>query len=441
MKPLKPKESLNKAFLKVKPNRSEIEDFKANLIQLIDTSTENAEQHEEFHKNLVSSFLNKTYYEGKHYINIHNRQDLVIHNDKAAKSSVGVIIEAKRPDNKTEMIRTDKLNVKAFQELLLYYLRERITHKNFEVRYLIATNISEWFIFDAQVFEKAFALNKKLVKQFEDFESGRLTGKSTDFFYKEIAEPFIAELDKEISFTHFDLKNYDKPLRNEDKKDDKKLIALYKLLSPEHLLKLPFANDSNSLDKKFYTELLHIIGLAETKDGGKKIIERNKAGERNSGSLLENAIIQLESLDKLSRLENRSQYGNTNDECLFNVGLELAITWINRILFLKLLEAQLIAYHKNDENYSFLNFDKISNYDDLNSLFFDVLAKKYSDRNEDVKQAFAHVPYLNSSLFEPNEMEHNTLFISNLRDNKTLGYFGLTMPVISVQMVPLYKIM
>jgi adenine-specific DNA-methyltransferase len=102
MKPLKPKESLNKAFLKIKPNRSDIEVFKANLIQLIDTSTENPEQHEEFHKNLVSSFLNKTYYDGKHYINIHNRQDLVIHNDKAAKSSVGVIIEAKRLDNKTE---------------------------------------------------------------------------------------------------------------------------------------------------------------------------------------------------------------------------------------------------------------------------------------------------------------------------------------------------
>ncbi|MFT6880693.1 MAG: adenine-specific DNA-methyltransferase [Arcticibacterium sp.] len=189
---------------------------------------------------------------------------------------------------------------------------------------------------------------------------------------------------------------------------------------------MPFANDSNSLDKKFYSELLHIIGLAETKDGGKKMIERNKVGERNSGSLLENAISRLDSGDKLSRLENRSQYGNTNDECLFNVGLELAITWINRILFLKLLEAQLIAYHKNDRAYSFINFDKINNYDHLNSLFFQVLAKKYDDRNEDVKQAFTHVPYLNSSLFEPNEIEHNTLFISNLRDNKTLPILSNT---------------
>ena len=58
-------------------------------------------------------------------------------------------------------------------------------------------------------------------------------------------------------------------MRNADKKDDNILIALYKLLSPEHLLKLPFVNDSNSLDKTFYAELLHIIGLTETKEGSK----------------------------------------------------------------------------------------------------------------------------------------------------------------------------
>jgi adenine-specific DNA-methyltransferase len=60
-------------------------------------------------------------------------------------------------------------------------------------------------------------------------------------------------------------------------------------------------------------------------------------------------------------------------EKLFNVGLELSITWINRILFLKLLEAQLITYHKGDKSYAFLSFDKIKDYDDLNSLFFQVL--------------------------------------------------------------------
>ena len=222
------------------------------------------------------------------------------------------------------------------------------------------------------------------------------------------------------------MRDYDKPLRNEDKKDDNKLIALFKLLSPEHLLKLPFANDSNSLDKKFYSELLHIIGLTETKDGGKKVIQRNKAGEQNSGSLLENAMTQLDTLDKVRRLENLGQYGETMDERLFNVGLELSITWVNRILFLKLLEAQLIAYHKGDESYSFLNFKIIKNYGDLNSLFFQVLAKKHHERNEEVKKEFAQVPYLNSSLFEPNELEHNTILISNLRDEKKLPILSNT---------------
>jgi adenine-specific DNA-methyltransferase len=86
-------------------------------------------------------------------------------------------------------------------------------------------------------------------------------------------------------------------------------------LSPEHLLKLPFTNDSNSLDKSFYSELLHIIGLTETKEGSKKLIERNKEGERNTGTILEDAIIQLDSLDKLSRLEKPNQFGihNRND--------------------------------------------------------------------------------------------------------------------------------
>ncbi|MDZ7650276.1 MAG: hypothetical protein U5K54_25825 [Cytophagales bacterium] len=60
--------------------------------------------------------------------------------------------------------------------------------------------------------------------------------------------------------------------RNDDPKDDLKLIDLFKILSPAHLLKQPFANDSNSLNTKFYSELLHIIGLEEKKDGGKKLI-------------------------------------------------------------------------------------------------------------------------------------------------------------------------
>jgi len=424
LKELKPRKALNKAFLKVKPNRTEIEGFKTNLIALLDRT--NDTESEEFHKNLVIDFLKKTYYDPNHFINTKGRNDLVIHNGNTAKSSVGVIIEAKKPTNKTEMITTKKLNTKAFQELVLYYLRERITHKNLEVKHLVATNINEWFIFDATLFDRLFAQNKNLVKQFTEFEGGRLADTKTDFFYKQIAEPFIADIATEIEFTYFNIQDYQKPLRNADKADDNSLIALFKLLSPEHLLKLPFTNDSNSLDKRFYSELLHIIGLTETKEGNKKLIERNKSGERHSGTILEDAIIQLDSLDKLSRLDKPNQFGSTIQERLFNVALELSITWINRILFLKLLEAQLINYHKGDKSYSFLNLDKIKNYDDLNSLFFQVLARKYSERNDDVKKTFEKVPYLNSSLFEPTDIEQVTLFISNLKDDKKIPIISTT---------------
>ncbi|HMO63460.1 MAG TPA: hypothetical protein PKA46_15360, partial [Ferruginibacter sp.] len=421
LKELKPRKALNKAFLKVKPNRTEIEGFKNNLITLLDRT--NDTESEEFHKNLVSDFLKKTYYDPNHFINTKGRNDLVIHNGQNANSTVGVILEAKKPTNKSEMITTKKMNAKAFQELVLYYLRERITHKNLEVKHLVATNINEWFIFDEHLFERLFAQNKSFVRQFENFEASK---KTTDVFYKEIAEPFIDSITSEIEFTYFNIQDFQKPLRNTDKADDNSLISLFKLLSPEHLLKLPFTNDSNSLDKRFYSELLHIIGLTETKEGSKKLIERNKAGERHTGTILEDAIIQLDSLDKLSRLDKPYQFGSTKEERLFNVALELSITWINRILFLKLLEAQLITYHRGNKSFSFLSLDKIKNYDDLNSLFFQVLARKYDDRNEDVKTIFEKVPYLNSSLFEPTDIEQFTLFISNLKDDKTIPIFSQT---------------
>ncbi len=46
LKELKPKKALNKAFLKVKPKRTEIEGFKTNLIQLLDRT--NDTESEEF---------------------------------------------------------------------------------------------------------------------------------------------------------------------------------------------------------------------------------------------------------------------------------------------------------------------------------------------------------------------------------------------------------
>ncbi len=424
LKELKPKKAINKAFAKVKPGRAEIDLFKSNLIMLLDGISDS--ESEEFHKNLISDFLKETYYKQHHSINTKGRNDLVIHNGHNATSTVGVIIEVKKPTNKTEMLTNTRINVKALQELVLYYLRERITLKNLAIKHLIATNINEWFIFDATLFDRLFAQNKSLVNQFNDFEEGRLSDTKTDFFYKHIAEPFIDSITAEIEFTYFNINDYQKPLRNTNKADDNTLIALFKLLSPEHLLKLPFANDSNSLDKRFYSELLHIMGLSEIKEGGRKIIDRNKEGERHTGTIIEDTIIQLDSMDKLSRLSRPNLYGNNQYERLFNTALELSITWINRILFLKLLEAQLIRYHKGDKSYSFLNRTKIKDYDDLNRLFFQVLARKYDERNADIKILFEKVPYLNSSLFEPTDIEQETLFISNLKDDKTIPYHSQT---------------
>lgn len=423
-KALKPRQALNKAYLKVKPSRSDIEAFKGHLIQLLDRS--NDKESEEFHKNLVSDFLKDTYYKKSYFINTKGRNDLVVHNGADAQSTVGVIIEAKKPTNKAEMVSQGKLNAKALQELVLYYLRERISHKNIEVRHLVITNIYEWYIFDATLFDRYFAQNKGLVKQFQEFEAGRLAETKTDFFYKQIAEPAIAEIKGDLEYTCFDLRDYQKAVRNTDKDDDNQLIALYKLLSPEHLLKLPFANDSNSLDKRFYSELLHIIGLTESKEGSKKLIGRHKEADRHLGTLLESTINQLDAEDRIRRIEKPGQFGANLQERLYNVALELTLTWINRILFLKLLEAQLISYHKGDKAYAFLNGDKIKSYDDLNGLFFQVLARKHSDRQADVKAAFDKVPYLNSSLFEPTEIEQTTLFISNLRDDRTIPIFGQT---------------
>ena len=223
----------------------------------------------------------------------------------------------------------------------------------------------------------------------------------------------------QIEFTHFDLRDYSKLLERNDNSENKKLLELYKVFSPAHLLKQSFQNDSNSLDKNFYNELLHIMGLEEVADGGKKIINRSSSKNRQEASIIENAINILDAEEHIDKIPNIATYGKNREEQLFNVALELTITWINRILFLKLLEAQLIRYQKGDKHYGFLNSEKISDYDELNRLFFQVLARGYEDRSASIKEKYTHVPYLNSSLFEVSELEHRTILMSNL-DSKLL---------------------
>ncbi|MEA4821018.1 MAG: hypothetical protein VB122_02100, partial [Erysipelotrichales bacterium] len=229
-----PKQALNPAFLKQKPDRCSIELFKKEFISLLDKI--NDTESEEFHKNLIIDFLNTVYYKDNYYINTKGRSDLVIHNGKLTDSPVGVLVEVKKPTNKGEMVGKSNLNAKSFQELVLYYLRERKSSKNFELRHLIITNINEWFVFDAQDFERLFYKNKELVKNFEQFEAKTLSGTSTNFFYNDIASEAINKVQAEITYTYFDIRDYNKILRNANKEDDKKLIALYKFLSPVQLL-------------------------------------------------------------------------------------------------------------------------------------------------------------------------------------------------------------
>jgi len=404
------KKSLNKAYQKERVSRSRIDLLKKNLKELFNKINE--DESEEHLKNIVSDFLKDSWYKEINEINTKDRKDLVIHTGKSTKESVGVILEVKRPSNKTEMISELRPNTKSMHELILYYFRERSDFFNIDIKYLIITNIYEWFIFDANWFEVNIFRNNRLRKE---YDSWKISGKDTKFFYENIARPFLEDIEDPIHCTYFDLKDYTNHIKSNNEAADNRLIDLYKILSPEHLLKLPFANDSNTLDKKFYTEFLYLLGLEEVNDGAKKLIRRKDAPI--NASLLENTINKLSERDSLFNLSNSSSFGDNRSEQLFNLGLELCITWVNRLLFLKLLEAQLVKYHKGDRSYLFLNSLKVFDFDELGNLFFQVLAEVPSKRREDLAVKFEKVPYLNSSLFERTDLERKALDIGNL-DNR-----------------------
>jgi hypothetical protein len=414
-----PKKALNKAFLKQRPLRSEIDLFKANLIKLLGKVDEI--EREENQKNHVRDFLRDTFYKQTNEINTKDSKDLVIHLGKTNKEKVGVIIEAKRPSNRAEMLSADKPNVKALHELILYYFHERSLANNNELKNLIITNVFEWYIIDANYFDKFIYRNSKIRKLYETYLNDK---KDTLFFYEEVSK-IIPLLDNEIPCTYFNIKRYEKFLTNKDKEDDKSLIALFKVLSPCHLLKTPFIDDSNKLNEGFYKELLHIVGLEEAREDGKVVIRR-KNENRHAGSLIENVINILETEDVLHKVQGSHNYGETKKDKLFNVALELSITWINRILFLKLLEAQLVIYHKGDKSYRFLETTVINDFDELYKLFHQVLARTVADRTEATQQKYSHIPYLNSSLFEISELEDQTIKINSLDNSEVLELINTT---------------
>ncbi len=400
---ISPNKALNKAYLKEKVSRNTIDQFKENLLLLLSKIKDG--ESEEHHKNLVSDFLKNTWYKDSYEINTKGRNDLVIHLGKTSNEPVGVIFELKQPFSKSEMFSFERPNSKGLHELILYYFRERLEHRNTDIKYLIITNVFDWYIFDEVWFEKHLFRNSKLRK---DYESWRHSGNDTKYFYESIVKPFLNDIDEPLVCTHFNLKEA------EITKSDNKLITLYKILSPVHLLKQPFANDSNSLDTRFYEELLHIIGLEEVKRGNKKFIERK--AEPEAAALLENTMLKLANKEKLGYLKEIS-VADKNIDRTQSIALELCITWINRILFLKLLEAQLSTYHKNSEKYRFLTIEMIFDFNELNNLFFEVLAERPEKRSNTLREKYKNVPYLNSSLFEPIELERNSIDIGAL-DNR-----------------------
>jgi hypothetical protein len=401
---LTPAKSLNPAYFKQSIKREEIDLFKAELQKAFKQIDER--QGEEYHKNIISHLLKEVYLKDKYLVNVNNREDLTIRNGENITDTVGVILEFKKPTEKRAMVSTENANVKALQELVLYYLRETVDKDKHEIKHIIATNIYEWFIFDEIWFEQHFYHNTKLRKDFRNWE---VSGHSTQHFYDFIASKYISEIDGDVPCTYINLKQFEKIIASSNKGDDQKLINLYKVLSPAHLLKKPFANDGNTLNKEFYNELLYILGLAENKE--KKTIGRLSIEKRSDGSIIENTIASLKRLNHFGFIENED-----SEAKYFELALELCITWLNRILFLKLIEGQLIKYHNSDLSYSFLNIDKIRDWKELEELFFEVLAIPIGQRSKVISNKYTNVPYLNSSLFEITDLEKKYQGISQLKD-------------------------
>nr|WP_275714609.1 TaqI-like C-terminal specificity domain-containing protein [Sulfurimonas sp. SAG-AH-194-L11] len=391
---LSPKDVIKKSYLKQKLTDKEFEGFKEHFESFQKETNEN--ESEEYNKNLITEFLNNIGYANTYKINTSGRVDLAIYKNNIPE----VLIEAKSLKNKSEMIKHDNLNKKSLQEAVLYYMREKIKHKNFNIRHIIITNNIEWFIFDATEINR-IATNKRVEKLYNDFEIEKtLFSQKTDEFYKHLG--IILQDDdllKNIKFARFYLK---------DKQTNTQLKYIYKLLSPTHLLKLYSEDDSNTLNKNFYYELLHIMGLEETKEGSKKVIGRKSKLLRDDGSLLESTILKL-----------KIEHDISNEGKLFETALELNITWLNRILFLKLLEARLLTIH-NGKYPKFLSYEVIDDFDKLNTLFFEILARRINERESIRIEEFKNIPYLNSSLFEITPLERKYLKISELKNNTIL---------------------
>ncbi len=402
-----PSQSIQKSYLRQPVPIENLETFRSNLKTLLDRL--NSEDIEESNKGRVKTFLEHTLWTSNNYeINASGKTDLSI-KDKNLNKDV-VLFEFKKIGS-NEMVTKFDLVKKAMFEIILYYILEEYENHNTDIKHLIISDGYQYFIFEKGIFWDFFGKDKKFVKSI--LSSEHTNGEKRDYIYNQIIKPKVEGCQDKITFTYINLHTFSDSIESEKILADSKFKALYKLFSPIHLLKLPFSEDHNTLNKRFYTELLYIMGLEER--GTKHQIQRLKPNSREGYSLFEQTYAMLGDYE----LENSISVPS-KEEKRFETALGLVIVWINRTLFMKLLESQLIAFNKHDTNsrkkYAF--FEKLTDFALMHYLFCKVMAIPEEKRTGEMKAKFGEVPYLNSSLFELTEIEKKYFPISSLRNGK-----------------------
>ncbi|MGN8436727.1 DUF7149 domain-containing protein, partial [Helicobacter pylori] len=352
------------------PSKEQLKAFETAFNAFLETN----QQENENHQNDAFNDLLKGVF--KYKVKPTKRIDSAILNDN---DKVEVIIEFKALKNPNEFIKKGDLNVKALHESLLYYLTERKEGNN-NLKRLILGTIKELYIIDANEFE-VFNKDKEIQKAFKNCHDKKGNDPRTKAFY-DACQKRLNELDHSLKYHHI-------PLKKEN------LALIYQALSPNFLLKIPKYSDANTLNKDFYEELLYILGLEEKNEKGKILIKPSRTQNSLSYAL-------------------KKRYKDLDDEEV----MALLIAWNNRILFLRLLESLLISFNHFEK--PFLTTENFEDFNALNTLFFEVLAKKNSERSQDIKEnkILEKIPYLNSSLFDQTPLELKGYEIRFLENKK-----------------------
>lgn len=386
-----PSQFVNKAYFRSYVNEKDFLSFREALKVMF--AELNADEHEEHNKNIIMDFLKSAFYAKNNAINTYEDVDFAIYSTEHSKGSIPLVIcEVKKASN-PEMLRVDDINRKALHELILYYIIEECKNKNYNIKNLIVTDGFQWFVFDKKQFHRLFASNMKFARKVLEMDNGDTYRR--DFIYKDVIKPEAEKALDNMSFVYFDLTKYVDRIDTVDINASSQLKGFYKVMSPVTLLDQTYCGDHNTLNQGFYKELLYIIGLEDVKDYNSQThkIKRLSPSKRRYYSLLEQTILKLR------------DYGITDDAELFDTAIGLVLEWVNRILFLKLLEAQLKEFGVIKENRHILSIERIKNYNEFYDLCMTILAKPYDERAEEMNKRFGEIPYLNSSLFELSAIE------------------------------------